>query len=219
MPRVSSKTIRLLILDDHALFREGVSRLLQAEAGLEVVAHCGSVAEALRAMKSEPAIDVVLLDLDLGQERGTELLNHLHRAQFAGKVLLVTADVSENEIPQLIRKGIGGIFLKHGSPASLIQGIRDIADGKALFDQEMLRRALDENAAPDANQVRPSLTEREKQVLAFVFEGEANKQIAARLQISETAVKASLQQLFAKTGVRTRGQLVRIALEQYRDEL
>jgi two-component system, NarL family, nitrate/nitrite response regulator NarL len=219
MPKAILKAIRLLILDDHALFREGVSRLLQAEAGLEVVAHCGSITEALRALKSDGAIDVVLLDLDLGQERGTELLQHLQRAQFAGKVLLVTADVSENEIPQLIRKGIGGIFLKHGSPASLIQGIRDIADGKALFDQEMLRRAFDENSVAKADQGRANLTERERQVLAFVFEGQGNKQIAARLQISETAVKASLQQLFAKTGVRTRGQLVRVALEQYRDQL
>jgi two-component system nitrate/nitrite response regulator NarL len=68
-------------------------------------------------------------------------------------------------------------------------------------------------------QRRSKLTERERQVLLFVFEGLANKQIAERLQISETAVKASLQQLFAKTGVRTRSQLVRVALEQYRDQI
>jgi len=66
---------------------------------------------------------------------------------------------------------------------------------------------------------RAKLTERERQVLSFVFEGFANKQITDRLQISETAVKASLQQLFSKTGVRTRSQLVRVALEQYRDQL
>jgi two-component system nitrate/nitrite response regulator NarL len=71
----------------------------------------------------------------------------------------------------------------------------------------------------NADQRRLKLTERERQVLSFVFEGLANKQIADRLQISETAVKASLQQLFAKTGVRTRSQLVRVALEQYRDQL
>ena len=109
--------------------------------------------------------------------------------------------------------------MKHGSPALLIQGIRETMDGKALFRQEILRRALQCDEPPPAHQRRASLTERERQVLSFVFEGLANKQIADRLQISETAVKATLQQLFAKTGVRTRSQLVRVALEQYRDEI
>jgi two-component system, NarL family, nitrate/nitrite response regulator NarL len=95
----------------------------------------------------------------------------------------------------------------------LIQGIRDTKEGRALFDQDMLRRALEQGAAPTEEQARTKLTEWERQVLSFVFEGFANKQIA------ETAVKASLQQLFAKTGVRTRSQLVRIALEHYRDQL
>ena len=109
--------------------------------------------------------------------------------------------------------------MKHGSPALLIQGIRETMQGKALFGQDLLRRAMERVETPVVNQRRSKLTERERQVLSFVFEGLSNKQIADRLQISETAVKASLQQLFAKTGVRTRGQLVRVALEQYRDQL
>jgi len=219
MGKTGQKTIRLLVIDDHELFRESVARLLQAEPGFEVVAHCGSGTEAVRVMKSSEEIDVVLLDLDLGQERGADFLDQLQKLRFEGKVLLVTAGVNEGEVPNLIRKGIAGIFLKHGSPASLIQGIRDTVEGRALFDQDLLRRALEQSAAPSEEQTRAKLTERERQVLSFVFEGFANKQIADRLQISETAVKASLQQLFAKTGVRTRSQLVRIALEQYRDQL
>jgi len=92
-------------------------------------------------------------------------------------------------------------------------------DGKALFGQDLFRRALEKVDVPDTGQHRSKLTERERQILSSVFEGLAYKQIADRLQISETAVKASLQQLFAKTGVRTRSQLVRVALEQYRDQL
>jgi len=161
----------------------------------------------------------VLLDLDLGQERGADFLDRLRNAQFDGKVLLVTADVNDSEVLSLIRKGISGVFMKHGSPALLIQGIRETMDGKALFGQDLLRRALESTEPPTVDRRRAKLTERERQVLAFVFEGLANKQIADRLQISETAIKASLQQLFAKTGVRTRSQLVRVALEQYRDQL
>lgn len=219
MAKTDQKSIRLLLIDDHALFRESVARLLQSEPGFEVVAHCGSGAEALRIIKSSSEIDIVLLDLDLGQEKGADLLDHLRTLHFDGKVLLVTADVNDAEIPNLIRKGISGVFMKHESPALLVQGIREMMDGKALFGHELLQRALKKTDAPAANQGRSKLTERERQVLSFVFEGLANKQIADRLRISETAVKASLQQLFTKTGVRTRSQLVRVALEQYRDQL
>ncbi len=219
MNKTDQKHIRLLLIDDHTLFRESVARLLQAEPGFEVVAHCGSGAEAIHVIESSEEVDVVLLDLDLGQEKGAEFLDRLRKARYSGKVLLVTAGVNDSEVPNLIRKGISGVFLKHGSPALLIQGIRETMEGKALFGQDLLRRALQQAEDPGANRGRSKLTERERQVLSFVFEGLANKQIADRLQVSETAVKASLQQLFAKTGVRTRSQLVRVALEQYRDQL
>lgn len=219
MSKTGQKNIRLLLIDDHTLFRESVARLLQSEPGFEVVAHCSSGTEALQILESRKDIDIVLLDLDLGHERGTKFLDSLRNTQFNGKVLLVTADVSDTEVPTLIRKGISGVFMKHGSPALLIQGIRETMEGKALFGQDLLRRALERAVAPGPEQRRSKLTERERQVLSFVFEGLANKQIADRLQISETAVKATLQQLFAKTGVRTRSQLVRVALEQYRDQL
>ncbi len=219
MNGTEQKSVRLLLIDDHALFREGVARLLQSEPGFEVVAQCASGTEALGVVQSFKEIDVVLLDLDLGQERGTDFLDRLREVHFDGKVLLVTADVGDTELSSLIRKGISGVFMKHGSPALLIQGIRETMEGKALFAQDLLRRALQETQAPVADQCRPSLTDRERQVLSFVFEGLSNKQIADRLRVSETAVKASLQQLFTKTGVRKRSQLVRVALEQYRDQL
>jgi two-component system, NarL family, nitrate/nitrite response regulator NarL len=218
MSKIAAKNIRILLVDDHALFRESVARLLESEPGFEVVADCGSVAEGLRVLKSRE-IDIVLLDLDLGSERGTDILESLRAEQFKGKVLLVTAGVEESKIPTLIRKGISGVFMKHGSPALLIQGIREAMEGRALFGQDLLRRALESEEQLGAQQTSARLTERERRVLTFIFEGLGNKQIADRLAISESAVKACLQQLFAKTGVRTRSQLVRIALEQYRDQI
>ena len=219
MSKTEQKSVRVLLVDDHALFRESVARFLNSEAGFDVVAHCGSGTEALQIIKSSSVIDIILLDLDLGQETGAEFLDGLQNVKFAGKVLLVTADVSDSEVPALIRKGVSGVVMKHESPALLIQAIRETMNGKATFGQDLLRRALEKTDAYNANQGRSKLTEREKRVLSFVFEGLANKQIAAQLHISETTVKACLQQLFGKTGVRTRSQLVRVALEQYRDQL
>jgi two-component system nitrate/nitrite response regulator NarL len=218
MGKTTAKNIRLLLLDDHALFRESVTRLLRAESGFEVVADCSSGTEALRIIKLRE-IDVVLLDLDLGEERGADFLESLRAEGFKGKVLLVTAGVNERDLPTLIRKGVSGVFMKHGYPAELIQGIRETMEGKALFGQDMLRKALESAEELSTQQSTGRFTERERRVLSFVFEGLANKQIGDRLQISENAVKACLQQLFAKTGVRTRSQLVRIALEQYRDQI
>lgn len=215
----AQRDIRLLIVDDHALFRESLARLLQREPGFEVVADCGSARQASRTISTSEEIDVILLDLDLGNERGTDLLDWLQKSHFEGKVLLVTASVTDSEVSDLIRRGIAGVFMKHGSPASLIQGIRDAVEGKAFFEQNLLRRAFEQTPAGDIDHSGSKLTEREKQVLSYVFEGLANKQIADRLQLSETAVKSSLQRLFAKTGVRTRGQLVRLVLEQYRDQI
>jgi len=119
----------------------------------------------------------------------------------------------------MIRQGIAGILRKHCSPAALAQSIRDVSGGKDFFEPGYLRSVLAGIAAPAPEYRRKKLTDRERQVLRHVFEGLANKEIADRLQVSESSVKATLQQLFSKTGVRTRSQLVRTALENYKDQL
>jgi two-component system, NarL family, nitrate/nitrite response regulator NarL len=162
---------------------------------------------------------VVLLDYDLGDGKGTEFLARANRLGFPGRVLLVTAGVAEAEAAGLIRQGIAGILRKHCSPAALAQSIRDVHQGKEYFEPGYLRSVLTGIASPPPEVQRKQLTGRERQVLRHVFEGLANKEIAGRLQVSESSVKATLQQLFAKTGVRTRSQLVRTALETYKDQL
>ena len=214
----AANDIRLLLIDDHTLFRESLARLLQSELGFEVVASCSSLVEGVQIVKSRE-IDVVLLDLDLGPEKGDDLLEVLQEIDFKGKVLLVTAGVNERDVLGMIQQGIAGIFMKHNPPALLVEGIRDAMKGKVLFDQDLLRRALGASEASLSGSRHTGLTTRERLVLSLVFEGLTNKEIADRIQISESAVKGCLQQLFTKTGVRTRSQLVRVALEKYRDEL
>ncbi|MGI9102776.1 MAG: response regulator [Terriglobales bacterium] len=213
----AAKPVRILLVDDHELFREGVARLLAAEPSFQLVAHCGTIDEAL-AVLSEHPIDLLLLDIDLGPIEGTELLRRLQSTRFKGRVLVITGGVDEARVRELLSMGVAGIFLKHNSPALLSQSIAQVMEGWTWLDQHHMRLVFTQEATAD-NAARQQFTAREKQVLRLVLQGRQNKEIASLLDISESAAKATMQQLFNKTGVRTRSQLVRVALEQYRDEI
>ena len=205
--------IHLLLVDDHILFREGLSRLLTSEADFEVAGSCGTALEALEVLK-QTSVDIVLLDFDLGEDHAGQFISSARRQGFEGKILMVTAGMSANESSVAIRLGASGIFLKENSPATLAKAVRMVIGGEAWVDQRVMRllaAAVDESDDQSSARV---LTTREQEVLQGVFEGLANKEIATQLSVTESAVKATLQQLFQKTGVRTRSQLVRIALER-----
>jgi DNA-binding NarL/FixJ family response regulator len=217
MPEPVTRNVEILIVDDHALFRESVARLLNAEAGLHVAAHCGTIDEALRWL-AEREVDIVLLDFDLGQDDGLDFIRAARERGFEGKILVVTAGIERRQTADLIDAGVAGVFMKHNSAASLARGIHNVMAGQVWLDQELLQEAWSAGER-EAHATTRRFTDRERQVLWYVFEGLANKQIAGRLAVSESSVKATLQQLFAKTGVRTRSQLVRVVLEQRKDEL
>jgi DNA-binding NarL/FixJ family response regulator len=212
---MSDQSANILLVDDHALFRESVARFLDCEPGLRVVGGCATV-EIAKEYLQKNVVDLVLLDFDLGERDGIDFMRVAESIGFRGKVLLVTAGVDEASAANLIKRGVAGVFLKHDPPAVLVDAIREVLSGKVWFEQNYLQKIVGRATEEELPHTR-KLTEREQQVLVGVFEGLANKQIADRLQVSESSVKATLQQLFQKTGVRTRSQLVRIALEQYRD--
>ena len=205
--------VRILLLDDHPLFREGLSRLLEGEPDLEMAACCASVGEAADVLRQE-SIDLVLLDYDLGKERGFDFLTQAREWGFQGHFLMVTAGMSDTESVQALDLGVRGIFPKHSSPMLLLQAIRKVMVGETWLDENAIQALVRASKHPEGAVQTKSFTERETQVLQGVFEGLSNKEIGARLDISESSVKAALQQLFQKTGVRTRSQLVRIALEE-----
>jgi two-component system, NarL family, nitrate/nitrite response regulator NarL len=214
MAEAARNTIRILIVDDHALFRESLARLLAAESDFDMIGHCATTEEAAVLLKDHE-IDLLLLDFDLGHQNCIELVRSMFKQRFQGKILLVTAGISASQASELVRLGVVGIFLKQDLPALLTEAIRDVAAGKVWLDQKILQSTVAVSSAQHA----PALTVRESQVLSLIFGGLTNKEIAERLGVSESSVKASLQQLFSKSGVRTRSQLVRVALERYKDLL
>ncbi len=207
---------RILLVDDHTLFREALSRMLEGEPDLEMTANCASVGEAIDILRTKP-IDLVLLDHDLGRERGFDFIPRARQNGFDGRILMVTAGMTDAESMQILGLGVSGIFHKHNSPALLVEAIRKVMTGDIYLDQRSIHTLVEASRPSEKLSNRKAFTERESQVLRGVFEGLSNKEIGARLDVSESSVKASLQQLFQKTGVRTRSQLVRIALEEHRN--
>ncbi|MFN7935065.1 MAG: response regulator transcription factor [Bryobacteraceae bacterium] len=209
--------IPLYLVDDHALFREGLARLLEAQPDFEIAGKADHVAAGLQGI-AELHPEMVLLDVDLGSERALDFVRDAKAQGFAGKILIVTAGVTDLEAMQLIQAGVAGIFHKHNPPEMLCEAVRKVANGEVYLEPRYLRglfAAVDPQAIDD----RPRLTDRERIAMRCLLEGYANKEIGARLDISESSVKALLRGLFDKLGVRTRSQLVKIALDQYRDQI
>jgi DNA-binding NarL/FixJ family response regulator len=206
--------IAILLIDDHSLFRESLSRLLAGESDFRIAGSCSSVTEAVALLDREK-VDVVLLDYDLGEEQGPAFFEGARAKGFTGRVLMVTAGMSDAGTLRALEGGASGVFLKHSPPAQLIDAIRNVMKGEMWLDPKAVR-SLVAGATGKSEEQRASqpLSPRERAVLKGVFEGLTNKEIGAGLEISESSVKAALQQLFDKTGVRTRSQLVRIALER-----
>lgn len=209
-----TQIIRLLLVDDHSLFRESLSRLLDSEPDFQVVGNCGTTPEALELLAAH-TVDLLLLDYDLGDENGLNFIQKVRQAGYTGRIFIITAGMTDAESVRALSLGVCGIFLKHSPPALLGEAIRKVMAGETWIDQRCIQSLVRAVGNAGEQPARKPLTERESAVLKGVFEGLSNKEIGALLNISEASVKSALQQLFVKTGVRTRSQLVRVALEEH----
>ncbi len=217
MSEPTTECIQLAIVDDHAMFREGLARSLEKQADLRVVGQFSSATEALGALERTGAA-LILLDVDLGSERALDFVTAARRIGFEGRVLIVTAGISDPEAVNLIQAGVAGIVHKHHSTEVLCQVIREIAAGKVWLEEKYLAalfRSVDRSRPASG----ATLDDRDKKVVRHVLQGLTNREIAERLDVTEGAIKAAVHQLFHKLGVRTRAQLVKVVLEQYRDQL
>ncbi len=215
---------RVVLVDDHTLFRETLRRLLEQDARYAVVGEFPTAAEFAAALTGgKLSFDLALVDYELGAtENGVAVVRALQREAPASAVLLVTAGMSPGDLLTAVRDLQVGVFLK-SEPASelllamekAIRGDLWVSSGAALALLAQQDRAVDRGQAAIGSEF--ALSGRERSVMRRILEGLSNKEIGAQMGISESLVKSVIQRLFEKMGVRSRSQLVRIAIESQMD--
>jgi DNA-binding NarL/FixJ family response regulator len=205
--QTTRERIRLILLDDHLLFRESLGRLLAAEHDFELVAECSTPVEALKSLKHS-GVDVILVDLGIAKE----FIPWVQKVRYPGKCLVIARHLDATGSAIVLKYGASGIFLASDSYSRLMQAIRLVASGEAWVEQKVVQLLAERYPHFEARW-RGDLTAREQNVLNGVVDGLSNRKIGNQIGVSESTIKSTLQHLFKKAGVRTRSQLVRIALE------
>ncbi|TDD76143.1 response regulator transcription factor [Actinomadura darangshiensis] len=196
--------LRVMIVDDHPIVREGLRGMLAAEADIEVAAEAASGDEAVAVV---PGVcpDVILMDLRMPSGDGVSAIERLpgHR------ILVLTTFQDDADIVRAIEAGAAGYLLKDASRADLAAAVRDVAAGRRVLSPEVSARLTAAAGAPPP----PVLSARESEVLALVAEGLTNAEIGARLYIGQATVKTHMLRIFTKLGVSDRTAAVMAALE------
>lgn len=194
-------TIRVVLVDDHAVLRSGLERLLSGEADIEVVGSAADGAAALDVVRRTRP-DVVLMDLQMPGADGVAATRQIV-AESAAEVLVLTSFSDVHRIVAALDAGAVGYLLKDAEPAEVIEGVRAVSRGESPLHPRAARELLGARRLAHSD---VDLTPRESEVLTLVRQGLANKQIARRLDISERTVKAHLTSVFARIGVSDRTQ-------------
>jgi DNA-binding NarL/FixJ family response regulator len=213
----AQEVIRLMLVDDHTLFRESLRRLLEGEPGIEISGDFANAADALRAVRDGLAFDAALVDYDLegsGGQTGLDLVRKVRGLKPDARVLMVTAGMGSADLMRAVTELNAGIFLKTEPTVELMLAIQRTAKGERWISSRASLALIASGGLPAAERpVGERLSGRESEVLRGVLEGQSNKEIGAQLEMTESSVKAVLQKLFERAGVRSRSQLVRYAIE------
>ncbi len=208
--------VRLLLVDEFALFRASLGRYLASELGLEVVRECGTREEALAAL-TNTTVDVILFDLDADVEHADDFMPAAREAGYEGRFLVLAGSPDVRRLALALKLGATGIFLKSEALERLGPAIQLVAKGEVSIDQKIIRLIAEQILFPysrsEGKEALAPLGERERNVLEGIVQGLSNRKIGESMGLSESSVKNIVQRLFGIAGVNTRSQLVRAALE------
>jgi len=201
--------MRVLVVDDHPVVRQGLIAILQFEPDIELVGEAADGREAVRLIL-ERRPDVVLLDLRLPELSGVEVMRAVRPQAPEVRFLVLTTYDTEMYIAPALAAGARGYLLKDAAPDELVRGVRAVMEGRAALEPSVAARLLDRMAEPEGGE----LSEREREVLALLVRGASNKGIAHQLGLSENTVKAHVAHIFNKLGVQSRAEAVAVALQR-----
>lgn len=216
MPKVTDeqKVIRVLIVDDHAILRDGLKALLQNEPDIEVIGEAGTGREALKLIRQLKP-DVVLMDISMPDMTGLEATQIIKKSYPEVKVIALTVHESETYLKRMMQVGANGYIVKRAAARELTTVIRTVVRGGVYIHPDIAKQLVSEltRMQPSRQKEQKQLSEREWQVLRLIALGYTNKQIADRLALSIKTVETYRARIANKLGLRTRAELVRYALQ------
>jgi NarL family two-component system response regulator LiaR len=202
---VINASIRVLLVDDHAIVREGLRILLSEESEIEVVGEASDGADSVKlAAALHP--DVILMDLVMPGMDGIQAMQGIRAVSPSSRVLVLTSFSDDQRVRDAIQAGAIGYLLKDVLKADLLQAIRAAAQGQPTLHPEAQRHLMRQMAVPAARSRLDDLTARERDVLRLIARGQSNKEIAATLRVTEGTVKGHVSAILAKLGVADRTQ-------------
>jgi DNA-binding NarL/FixJ family response regulator len=205
--------IRVLVADDHALFRAGIRKLLQSFTGVEVVAEAADGQEALRLTATHRP-DVLLMDIAMPSLNGVEAAARLSREGPRPRIIILSMHTGEEHVLRAVRAGAAGYLLKDATPAELETAVRAVARGETYLSPAISRYVVDDyvrHAGADRSPL-DRLTPRQREILQLIAEGNTTKAIAARLGLSVKTVETHRAQLMERLEARDLASLVRLAV-------
>jgi DNA-binding NarL/FixJ family response regulator len=209
--------LRILVADDHTLFRQGLRRVLEEQRGWEVVAEAADGAEAVRsALELEP--QVVILDIAMPRLNGVEATRQIARRLPAVRILILTMYADELYVTQGLQAGAHGFMLKDSADADLVRAVTDLAAGKSFFSPAVSKVVLNDYvrhlAARGITDRFDALSEREREVFQLIAEGRSNKDIAALLNLSPGTVETHRAHIMEKLDVHSAAEIVLYAVRK-----
>ncbi|HKD91875.1 MAG TPA: response regulator transcription factor [Terriglobales bacterium] len=208
---MDTQPIRIVIADDHAIFRDGLRRLLATQEDFRVIGEASDGKEAI-AMATDLRPDVLLLDLAMPRVPGMEVLRELAHQEIAVRTILLTAAIQPFAVTSALQLGARGIVLKASPPEMLLKSIRSVCEGQFWVGSEPVTTFARTGQASSSGF---GLTSREIEIISAIKEGSSNREIASKLAISEETVKRHLSNIYAKLGVSSRLELAVLASEQH----
>jgi len=210
-------TIRLVLADDHRLFRQGLRQICETVGGFEVVGEAENGQEAVDLVyELEP--DVILMDINMPVLDGVQATTLITESDLATQVVILTMHQQDRYVFEAVKAGARGYLLKDADGEELVAAVRAVYGGEALIDPTLATKLLDEfrrlSRGPSKEEDLGKLTGAEMEVLQFVAQGEDNKTIAKRLDISEKTVANRLLEIYQKLQVRNRTQAALVALRR-----